>query len=71
MNDESRPLEPQSTAVLIIDVQNDFCLPEGIYARNGLACPSIPALLEPLRDFLVAAREARGAADQYPNRLRV
>ncbi len=52
-------LEPQSTAVLIIDVQNDFCLPEGVYARNGLACPSISALLEPLRDFLVAARKAR------------
>lgn len=46
-------LESQSTAVLIIDVQNDFCLSDGVYSRNGLACPSIPDMLEPLRSFLV------------------
>ncbi len=50
-------LESQSTAVLIIDVQNDFCLSDGVYSRNGLACPSIPELLEPLGGFLVEVKK--------------
>lgn len=47
-------LRPESSAVFLIDVQNDFCLPEGVYARHGLECPGIPALLKPLQDFLSA-----------------
>jgi ureidoacrylate peracid hydrolase len=43
---------PESSVVLIIDVQNDFCMAEGIYAQHGLECPSIPALLERLTEFL-------------------
>jgi ureidoacrylate peracid hydrolase len=51
-------LRPESTAVLLIDVQNDFCAPEGIYARNGLECPGIPALLGPLAEFLAASKQS-------------
>ncbi len=51
-------LRPESTAVLLIDVQNDFCAPEGIYARNGLECPGIPPLLGPLAEFLAASKQS-------------
>ena len=51
-------LRPESTAVLLIDVQNDFCAPEGIYARNGLECPGIPALMGPLAEFLAASKQS-------------
>lgn len=29
-------LDPRGTALLVVDVQNDFCSPEGFFARNGL-----------------------------------
>lgn len=41
-------LDPASTAVLVVDMQNDFCHPDGFYAKNGqdiagLAAP-VPAI---------------------------
>jgi nicotinamidase-related amidase len=30
------PLDPRRTALLVVDVQNDFCSPDGFFARNGL-----------------------------------
>ena len=63
-------LRPESTAVLLIDVQNDFCAPEGIYARNGLECPGIPALMGPLAEFLAAlfGRNTPAARTARPSR---
>ena len=49
-------LRSQGSAVLIIDVQNDMCSPDGVYARHGLECPSIPPLLGPLGDLLGSCR---------------
>lgn len=43
------------TALLIVDLQNDFLDPKGAYARGGQAAPAItalPARLKPLADDL-------------------
>ena len=48
-------LRPPGTALLTIDLQNDFLHPEGAYGRAGLGAPAIaalPARLRPLRDAL-------------------
>lgn len=34
-----------STALIILDLQNDLCHPEGVYAKNGLAAAHIPVIL--------------------------
>lgn len=52
--------EAARTALLIIDLQNDFLHPEGAYARGGQASAEIaalPARLQPLAD---AMRETGG-----------
>lgn len=49
---------PQRTALLTIDLQNDFLHPKGAYGRAGQSSPAIAALpdrIAPLRDALVAA----------------
>ncbi|MEM6940925.1 MAG: isochorismatase family cysteine hydrolase [Pseudomonadota bacterium] len=53
------PLDPQRTALLTIDLQNDFLHPEGAYGRAGQSAPSIaalPAKIEPV----AAALRAKG-----------
>lgn len=50
-------LEPQKTALLTIDLQNDFLHPEGAYGRAGQTSDAIlplPARIAPLRDALRA-----------------
>jgi ureidoacrylate peracid hydrolase len=50
-------LDPQRTALLTIDLQNDFLHPEGAYGRAGQGSASITALPEriaPLRDAMRA-----------------
>jgi ureidoacrylate peracid hydrolase len=45
------------TALLIVDLQNDFVHPDGAYARAGQGAPAIaalPALLKPLADLVRA-----------------
>ena len=51
-------MNAQRTALLTIDLQNDFLHPEGAYGRAGQSAPAIAALpdrIAPLRDALVAA----------------
>ena len=48
-------MDPRKTALLTIDLQNDFLHPEGAYGRAGQGCSSIaalPARILPLRDAL-------------------
>jgi nicotinamidase-related amidase len=55
----SLDFDPSRTALLTIDLQNDFLHPEGAYGRAGLGTPAIaalPARIAPLR----AALRARG-----------
>ena len=51
-------MNAQRTALLTIDLQNDFLHPEGAYGRAEQSAPAIAALpdrIAPLRDALVAA----------------
>jgi nicotinamidase-related amidase len=50
--------QPRQTALLIVDLQNDFIHPNGAYARGGQAAPAIaalPARVAPLAQALRAA----------------
>ena len=50
-------MEPNSTALLICDLQNDFIHPDGAYARGQQSAPEIkalPARIKPLADLLRA-----------------
>ena len=50
--------DPRRTALLTIDLQNDFLHPRGAYGRAGQTAPAIaalPARIRPLRDALRAA----------------
>lgn len=58
-------LDPRRTALLTIDLQNDFLHPEGAYGRAGqsaAAIAALPARLRPLRDALRAAGGAHVSA---------
>ncbi len=49
---------PERTALLTIDLQNDFLHPEGAYGRAGQSAEAIaelPTKIKPLRDALIAA----------------
>ncbi|WBV44501.1 cysteine hydrolase [Pseudoroseomonas cervicalis] len=49
------PIPASETALLIVDLQNDFIHPDGAYARGGQGDPSIaalPARVKPLADAI-------------------
>lgn len=51
------PIPLASTALLLVDLQNDFLHPEGAYGRAGQGAPEIaalPARLKPLADLMRA-----------------
>jgi len=51
-------LDPATTALLLVDMQNDFLHPDGAYARGGANAPAIaalPARLKPVADTSRAA----------------
>ncbi len=54
------PDDPKSTALLIVDLQNDFLHPEGAYARGGQANADIAALPSRVRPVADALRAAGG-----------
>ena len=60
MTDTDNRLEPESTAVLIVDLQNDFLDPAGAYGRAGQTSPEIAALPDRLLPLLDAVRKAGG-----------
>jgi len=51
-------LDPKSTALLLVDLQNDFIHPDGAYARGGATAASIAALPERVAPVAEAARTA-------------
>lgn len=60
-------MTPARTALLTIDLQNDFLHPEGAYGRAGQTAPAIaalPARIGPLRDAL-RARGGRYISAQF------
>lgn len=59
---EARPepllIDPGATAALVIDMQNDFGAPGGMFERAGIDISGIVATAKATRTFLAAAREA-------------
>jgi ureidoacrylate peracid hydrolase len=49
-------LAPQRTAVLVVDVQHDFCAQDGAFARNGMDVSAGRQILGPLTRLLAGAR---------------
>lgn len=54
------PIEPRRSALLTIDLQNDFLHPEGAYGRAGLKAEAIAALPQRLRPVVDAMKKAGG-----------
>lgn len=52
--------EPRKTALVLIDLQNDFLHPEGAYGRSGTTAPAIVALPARLEPVATAMRAAGG-----------
>ncbi|MEX0801569.1 MAG: cysteine hydrolase [Dehalococcoidia bacterium] len=55
---EAVAIEPQRTAVLVIDMQNDFGSPGGMFERAGIDISAIAAAAAATQPVLRAAREA-------------
>ncbi len=53
-------LDPARTGLLIVDLQNDFCHPQGAYARGGQANADIAALPERVLPVAEALRGKGG-----------
>ena len=51
-------LAPAHTALLVVDVQNDFCSPDGMMSAEGLDVGSAVATAERLEGFIASARRA-------------
>ncbi|HUI18908.1 MAG TPA: cysteine hydrolase [Alphaproteobacteria bacterium] len=51
---------PAHTALVLVDLQNDFLHPRGAYARAGVAAPAIAALPRRLQPVAAAMRRAGG-----------
>ena len=47
---------PQRCAVIVVDMQNDFSSPNGMFARAGIPLAGIQAVVEPTRRVLDVAR---------------
>jgi len=54
------PFDAKTTAVLIVDLQNDLMHPEGAYGRSGTSCDAIAALPEKILPLLQTVRAAGG-----------
>lgn len=52
--------DPARTALLLVDMQNDFLHPDGAYARGGAKADTIAALPERLAPVAAAMRAAGG-----------
>ena len=51
-------IDPGRTAVIVVDMQNDFGAPGGMFARAGIPIAAIQAVVEPTHRVLAAARSA-------------
>jgi ureidoacrylate peracid hydrolase len=51
-------VDPASTALIVIDVQNDFCHPDGYHARAGADMSMMSAFVAQLEHLVASARKA-------------
>jgi nicotinamidase-related amidase len=49
-------VDPRSTALVVVDVQNDFCHPDGVFGRLGHGLSMMPAMADRLKALVDAAR---------------
>jgi ureidoacrylate peracid hydrolase len=59
MPDLSQLTEPSKSAVIVVDVQNDFCRPEGALGQVGQPTEDAMAMIPNLQRLLTAARAAK------------
>jgi nicotinamidase-related amidase len=52
-------LVPGRTAIVLVDLQNDFLHPDGWYAKSGIDIGHMRRVIEPTRELLEVAREQR------------
>jgi ureidoacrylate peracid hydrolase len=50
-------LEPARTALLVVDVQNDYCSPSGALGEAGLSMTSIDPMVDRVEELIATARE--------------
>jgi ureidoacrylate peracid hydrolase len=48
----------ETTAIVVVDMQHDFCSPDGACGKAGMSVDSIQAMIPRMRGFLAGAREA-------------
>ncbi len=60
MKHNAQKLNAEKTAILIVDLQNDFLDPNGAYGRAGQTSPEIAALPERLLPLLNLVRKKGG-----------
>src|SRR5579875_3412474 len=51
-------LDPRKTALVIVDMQNDFCHPDGFFARVGQDVSGCAAIVPAIERLLARCREA-------------
>lgn len=51
-------VQPEHTALLVVDVQNDFCHPDGGLGRRGNDMSRLGALLDPIVELITEAKRA-------------
>ena len=69
MNGAGLFLNPATTAILVVDMQNDFCHPDGFYAKNGLDITAMAASVPAIAALLQSARRS-GARTIYTRIVR-
>ncbi len=47
---------PQHTALIVVDMQTDFCAPEGVFAQNGIDISMYPSMISRLDKLMGQAR---------------
>src|SRR5690242_16228860 len=52
------PIDPRRTAVIVVDMQNDFGAEGGMFARAGIDISGIRAAITPTAQVVTAARDA-------------
>lgn len=57
MNEHSIEIDPASTALVIVDMQNDFCSAGGYYAQSGRDISLLSAAIAPTSALLERARD--------------
>ncbi|MBA2527675.1 MAG: isochorismatase family protein [Pyrinomonadaceae bacterium] len=55
---EPLAIDPGRTAVIVVDMQNDFAADGGMFARAGIPIAEVAAVVDPIAQVLNAARRA-------------